>query len=639
MTKGENVMKELRKVFCVFAVFVLMLSLGIVGHAETGFNHALTFSISYNGNDWTPYSPTPLQFGGFDKTYITLENDSQDVYLKIDSFVENNQQLDASDIHVSFQNDWGVYSVELDSNKCTKIPASVLNQSRDSYSYLSIQSAGLNNNANIDFGEKSGSSFDRSLFAGTYVDSKDNSIVIDKNGKVTIQDMTVSDNHLDSYHIIHSDGSVKYNHQLYVYTYSTCLLFNYDQKNSIIEFEQIMSNNTQLPSFLYKGAKFKKEIQAEKITLNKSKLLLENGKEFQLLATISPSQATSKIMWITSDSSIAEINEQGVVQGLKEGNAVITASSAGQSATCNVTVVKPIIISSLPAIDESLDSTQVTVDQKSLEVLKELLNSVIDSNVPEGAMSSDTINAIEQALTHGKPITIEPTAKMIDKNSIDQVTIDKIEILLDNLSLQNKSQIKITQYLDLSVVLKTGSDILGNVSVLPNNTEWTVKIQQNLLSNQRKFHIIRVHNGNAELLPVTIQNDMISFQTDRFSTYAIAYEEEMEITQNFHTVTFVYMNNHILKTENVRHGEAATPPLVPYVEGYEFVKWDDNYQNVVKDMTIKAIYKPMKSNDNSSHLEDKDTVRTEDSTLFIFYLISLISSLFVLGYYTKTKNH
>ena len=108
---------------------------------------------------------------------------------------------------------------------------------------------------------------------------------------------------------------------------------------------------------------------------------------------------------------------------------------------------------------------QVTQDQKSLEVLKELLNSVIDSNVPEGAMSSDTINAIEQALTHGKPITIEPTAKMIDKNSIDQVTIDKIEILLDNLSLQNKSQIKITQYLDLSVVLKTGSDILGNVSV------------------------------------------------------------------------------------------------------------------------------------------------------------------------------
>lgn len=90
MTKGENVMKELRKVFCVFVVFVLMLSLGIVGHAETGFNHALTFSISYNGSDWTPYSPTPLQFGGFDKTHITLENDSQDVYLKIDSFVENN---------------------------------------------------------------------------------------------------------------------------------------------------------------------------------------------------------------------------------------------------------------------------------------------------------------------------------------------------------------------------------------------------------------------------------------------------------------------------------------------------------------------------------------------------------------------
>ena len=35
----------------------------------------------------------------------------------------------------------------------------------------------------------------------------------------------------------------------------------------------------------------------------------------------------------------------------------------------------------------------------------------------------------------------------------------------------------------------------------------------------------------------------------------------------------------------------------------------------------------------------KRQVRTEDSTLFTFYLISFISSLFVLGYYTKTKNH
>ena len=257
----------------------------------------------------------------------------------------------------------------------------------------------------------------------------------------------------------------------------------------------------------------------------------------------------------------------------------------------------------------------------------------------EGRVSSGTVDAIEQALSDGKSISIEPVAKMMDKNDIDQVTIDKIETLLDNLSLQNKSQIEIVQYLDLSVVFEMNSQVLGNVSVLPEKTKWTVKIPQNLLSNQRMFHIIRVHNGNVELLPVTVQGNMISFQTDRFSTYAIAYEDKVT-TQNFHTVTFVDMNNHILKTENVRHGEAATPPQVPYTKGYEFVKWDSDYHNIVENMTIKAIYKTMKSNDNPDYFKrNKETVETEDSTLSTVYLISFISSLFVLGYYIKTKNH
>ena len=60
-----------------------------------------------------------------------------------------------------------------------------------------------------------GLGWDTNKYDGDDFDLDASAFLLDKNGKVTIQDMTVSDNHLDSYHIIHSDGSVKYNHQLY----------------------------------------------------------------------------------------------------------------------------------------------------------------------------------------------------------------------------------------------------------------------------------------------------------------------------------------------------------------------------------------------------------------------------------------
>ena len=59
-----------------------------------------------------------------------------------------------------------------------------------------------------------------------------------------------------------------------------------------------------------------------------------------------------------------------------------------------------------------------------------------------------------------------------------------------------------------------------------------------------------------------------------------------------YTVTFVDgVTDQTLKTETVRGGSGATPPEPPEHEGYTFVRWDDGYQSVAADVTIKANYK------------------------------------------------
>ncbi len=75
------------------------------------------------------------------------------------------------------------------------------------------------------------------------------------------------------------------------------------------------------------------------ITLNKNRLDMIIGETETLTATITPADADPKepITWTTSDETIATV-DGGKVTAVKEGEATVTASSDGKSATCIVKV-------------------------------------------------------------------------------------------------------------------------------------------------------------------------------------------------------------------------------------------------------------------------------------------------------------
>ncbi|MBQ3196360.1 MAG: InlB B-repeat-containing protein [Clostridia bacterium] len=71
--------------------------------------------------------------------------------------------------------------------------------------------------------------------------------------------------------------------------------------------------------------------------------------------------------------------------------------------------------------------------------------------------------------------------------------------------------------------------------------------------------------------------------------------EDTTVNANFdrfsYTVNFVDYDGTVLKTEEVFYGDAATAPVVEDREGYEFIGWDKNFDNVTEDMTVTAQYK------------------------------------------------
>lgn len=87
--------------------------------------------------------------------------------------------------------------------------------------------------------------------------------------------------------------------------------------------------------------------QSDKVTVTSvsvypSKLTLELGKTYSLNATVSPSNATNKIVtWTSSDESIATVDTAGKITAKKVGNATITAitKDGNKKATSTVSVI------------------------------------------------------------------------------------------------------------------------------------------------------------------------------------------------------------------------------------------------------------------------------------------------------------
>lgn len=63
-----------------------------------------------------------------------------------------------------------------------------------------------------------------------------------------------------------------------------------------------------------------------------------------------------------------------------------------------------------------------------------------------------------------------------------------------------------------------------------------------------------------------------------------------QTNNNNYAVVFKDEDGSILKTEVVQHGNDATPPVISEKEGKIFINWDASYQKIIKDTVITAVY-------------------------------------------------
>lgn len=98
------------------------------------------------------------------------------------------------------------------------------------------------------------------------------------------------------------------------------------------------------------------------VSLNKSEVVLKVGSEYQLKATISPSNAANSLVtWSSSNEDAVYVSSKGLLTGVAEGDAVVTVTTVdgGYTANCSVNVTNS---------DIPVTGVSVTYSSISLEV-------------------------------------------------------------------------------------------------------------------------------------------------------------------------------------------------------------------------------------------------------------------------------
>lgn len=202
-----------------------------------------------------------------------------------------------------------------------------------------------------------------------------------------------------------------------------------------------------------------KNILVSKIVLNEKRISLAVGYTHSLTYQITPKNATENdLIFTSSDSSVATVNQSGVIQGLKEGNAIITVSSSNGLAkdTTYVSVYKK-------GASTVVDGEPIKTDNypKSLTVSPQTLNLKLggSSQLIASVLPEKSNNQISWSSTNSRVATVDSNGLVsavgmgsatIIARTINDITYN-VNVLVGNYSKELRSILVTTNYITLAV--------------------------------------------------------------------------------------------------------------------------------------------------------------------------------------------
>lgn len=189
--------------------------------------------------------------------------------------------------------------------------------------------------------------------------------------------------------------------------------------------------------------------------------------------------------------------------------------------------------STYPQITQyKMDDDDLTITPKFSKVSANVSNTVSNSNKVEEILIETLKNNEELAeVISGKDVEIKVEVKAKEASKTEK---EKIETEVN----KKDSDLVVTDYMEITITVKDSEEgkTLGNLETVEKTITFTVPVPEDLPEvaegYERVFYIVRNHNGKIELLDAKETSGKLEFESDKFSTYAIAYKDIKKDTGN-----------------------------------------------------------------------------------------------------------
>lgn len=307
----------------------------------------------------------------------------------------------------------------------------------------------------------------------------------------------------------------------------------------------------------------KAKVAVTGVSLDNTLLLISVGESRKLSATVKPSGATNKeVSWTSNNESVATVDSNGNVKGLKEGSATITVTTkdGSKTATCKVTVSKPVSTIAVTGVSLNKTSLSLTVGES-----QSLSATVSPSNASDKSVSwksSDTSVATVDGSGNVKAVkagtaTITVTTKDGSKTATCKVTVTAaaptVSIVLDQTSIT----------IATGSTYKLNATVYGDVS--NKNVIWSTNSPSYVKVDQATGVVTAVKAGSATIRATSEANSKVYKQCEVTvqDPYVIVsgFKKSIKVGDSYTVSGTVYPENNPIKTVTWRSSDPSVATI------------------------------------------------------------------------------
>jgi len=204
--------------------------------------------------------------------------------------------------------------------------------------------------------------------------------------------------------------------------------------------------------------------EIKSVALNQTALTLEEGSLQSLRATINPSDTTDvkDLTWVSSNTSVATVDQNGEVTAVAPGTATITVSTVnGRKAECKITVTQAAVTKPITSI--TLSETTLTMVEDEEKTLTATIHpsDTTDSHTLTWASSNENVATVADGVITAKSAgTATITVTSVNgKKASCTVTVNAKEIPITSVTFDQNV-----------VTIKAGNNATLKATILPENT-------------------------------------------------------------------------------------------------------------------------------------------------------------------------